>query len=232
MIFQNPQGGIDPRRSARQVIAEPLIAHSLVSRAELTGRVEELMQLVGFDPGLSDRRLHQLSAGQCQRLAIARCLGLGAELLICAEPTSALDVSVQAQIVNLLRNLQRLEGASYLLISARPCHGAPAGPPRRLPLSRPDRRVGAGRASLHRPVPSVHDGADALGPPPAAPAGPSGADRCLQGERLRLLRPAAPTPTSSAARVPRGFRRSARATSSSVITGTSSSARRASVPSD
>ena len=117
MIFQNPQGSLDPRQTARQVIQEPLAEHGLLPRAQIQARVEELMDQVGFNPALAERYAHQLSGGQCQRLAIARSLGLGAELLICDEPTSALDVSVQAQIINLLKDLQQSRRTSYLFIS-------------------------------------------------------------------------------------------------------------------
>jgi peptide/nickel transport system permease protein len=117
LIFQNPRGSIDPRQTARQVVREPIEAHGLLPRDKIEARVDELMHQVGFDSALSDRRPHQLSGGQCQRLAIARSLGLRAELLICDEPTSALDVSVQAQIINLLKDLQEAERTSYLFIS-------------------------------------------------------------------------------------------------------------------
>jgi oligopeptide/dipeptide ABC transporter ATP-binding protein len=117
MIFQNPQGSLDPRQTAREVIQEPLAEHRLVPRPQMKARVEELMDQVGFNPALAERYAHQLSGGQCQRLAIARSLGLGAELLICDEPTSALDVSVQAQIINLLKDLTESQRTSYLFIS-------------------------------------------------------------------------------------------------------------------
>jgi oligopeptide transport system ATP-binding protein len=117
MIFQNPQGSLDPRQTARQVIQEPLAEHGLLPRGQIEARVEELMDQVGFNPALAARYAHQLSGGQCQRLAIARSLGLGAELLICDEPTSALDVSVQAQIINLLKDLQQSRRTTYLFIS-------------------------------------------------------------------------------------------------------------------
>ena len=117
LIFQSPQGSIDPRQTAREVIAEPIEAHRLIEPALIAARVEQLMRLVGFDPALADRRARQLSGGQCQRLAIARCLAVGARLVICDEPTSALDVSVQAQIINLLKDLQEREGTSLLFIS-------------------------------------------------------------------------------------------------------------------
>ncbi len=117
LIFQNPRGSIDPRQTARQVVREPIDAHGLLPKDKIEARVDELMYQVGFDSALSDRRPHQLSGGQCQRLAIARSLALRAELLICDEPTSALDVSVQAQIINLLKDLQGVERTSYLFIS-------------------------------------------------------------------------------------------------------------------
>ncbi len=117
MIFQNPQGSLDPRQTAKQVVREPLVEHGLLAVGQVEARVEELMDQVGFNSALADRYAHQLSGGQCQRLAIARSLGLGAQLLICDEPTSALDVSVQAQIINLLKDLQQTKRTSYLFIS-------------------------------------------------------------------------------------------------------------------
>ena len=117
LIAQNPRGSIDPRQSAGEVVREPLEVHRLLPRREIGAQVDELMHQVGFDPALADRRPHQLSGGQCQRLAIARSLAVRAELLICDEPTSALDVSVQAQIINLLKDIQAVDQTSFLFIS-------------------------------------------------------------------------------------------------------------------
>jgi oligopeptide/dipeptide ABC transporter ATP-binding protein len=117
LIAQNPRGSIDPRQSAGEVVREPLEVHRLLPRREIGAQVDTLMHQVGFDPALADRRPHQLSGGQCQRLAIARSLAVRAELLICDEPTSALDVSVQAQIINLLKDIQAVDQTSLLFIS-------------------------------------------------------------------------------------------------------------------
>ena len=117
LIAQNPRGSIDPRQSAGEVVREPLEVHRLLPRREIGAQVDTLMHQVGFDPALADRRPHQLSGGQCQRLAIARSLAVRAELLICDEPTSALDVSVQAQIINLLKDIQAVDQTSFLFIS-------------------------------------------------------------------------------------------------------------------
>ncbi len=119
LIFQDPYSSLDPRQSAGSIVGEPLKIHQMViSKSEYTDRVEQLFRIVGLDPSMSDRYPHEFSGGQRQRIGVARALACEPPLIVCDEPISALDVSIQAQIINLLEELQ--EGAkelSYLFIA-------------------------------------------------------------------------------------------------------------------
>jgi peptide/nickel transport system ATP-binding protein len=118
MIFQDPYASLNPRWRVREIIAEPLREHGLVQdRDELASRVDELLRAVGLSPADAPRYPHQFSGGQRQRISIARALATRPAFLVCDEPTSALDVSVQAQVLNLMKDLQRERGLSYLFIS-------------------------------------------------------------------------------------------------------------------
>ena len=118
MIFQDPYASLDPRMSVGQIIMEPLTAHKIgANRRERQDIVRELMRQVGIRPEFYIRYPHQFSGGQRQRIGIARALALNPELIICDEPVSALDVSIQAQILNLLGDLQQQRGLTYLFIS-------------------------------------------------------------------------------------------------------------------
>ena len=117
MIFQDSLSSLNPRLSVGRSIAEPLLQHTLLKRAERGDRVAELMRIVGLDPGLAARMPHEFSGGQRQRIGIARALALTPDLIVCDEPISSLDISIQAQIVNLLADVQERFGLTYLFIS-------------------------------------------------------------------------------------------------------------------
>lgn len=117
IIFQDPYASLNPRLSIRSIVAEPLKIHKIGSKAEKNAKVEDLLAKVGLDPKYADRYPHEFSGGQRQRIGIARALALNPKLIICDEPVSALDVSVQAQVVNLLQDLQDEFGLTYLFIS-------------------------------------------------------------------------------------------------------------------
>ncbi|SOE51192.1 ABC transporter ATP-binding protein [Orrella dioscoreae] len=117
MIFQDPYASQNPRWRVERIIAEPLLTHTRMDAAQRRARVDELLRQVGLDPSDRSRYPHQFSGGQRQRISIARALAAHPELLVCDEPTSALDVSVQAQVLNLMKDLQRQLGLTYLFIS-------------------------------------------------------------------------------------------------------------------
>jgi oligopeptide transport system ATP-binding protein len=118
IVFQDPLASLNPRMTIGDIIAEPLITHEpRLGKAEVRVRVEDMLARTGLLPQMINRYPHEFSGGQCQRIGIARAMILGPKLIVCDEPVSALDVSIQAQIVNLLMRLQREFGLSLLFIS-------------------------------------------------------------------------------------------------------------------
>lgn len=117
MVFQDPQASLNPRMSLADIIAEPLVEHTTMTAAERLGRVYELMDAVGLNRRFANRYPHEFSGGQRQRIGIARALALNPKFIVCDEPIAALDVSIQAQVVNLLEDLQEKFGLTYLFIS-------------------------------------------------------------------------------------------------------------------
>ncbi len=117
VIFQDPQDSLNPRFTAADIVGEPLRIHGLAHGKEYNDRVAELLKIVGLAPYMAERYPHEFSGGQRQRLGVARALALQPRFIVCDEPLSALDVSIQAQIINLLDDLQEKFGVAYLFIS-------------------------------------------------------------------------------------------------------------------
>jgi oligopeptide/dipeptide ABC transporter ATP-binding protein len=116
-IFQDPYGSLNPRQTAGSIVSDPLIINHMMSNKGLDEQIAELLRLVGLDPSMADRVPHEFSGGQRQRLGVARALASRPSLIVCDEPISALDVSIQAQIINLLEELQEKLGLTYLFVA-------------------------------------------------------------------------------------------------------------------
>ena len=183
MVFQEPHASLNPRLTVAETLAEVLRVHRVCPRAAIEARVPELLEAVGLSADLGARRAAALSGGQCQRVAIARALAMGPELLISDESVSALDVSIQAQILNLFMRLKREMDLTMMFIShdlsvvRHVCH-------RVGDVSRPDRRARPDRADLPRPQAPLYSGF-AQGDPAHGP----GRRAASRGSRERAAEP-------------------------------------------
>ena len=152
VIFQDPYSSLNPRMTVGQIIAEPMHVHAILPKNETPARVTELLELVGLYPYMALRYPHELSGGQRQRVGIARALGVKPQLIVCDEAVSALDVSIQGQVINLLEDLQHKLGLTYLFIA----HDLEQGCGH---VSRPHRRVRRCRRAIRKPAPPLYPGA-------------------------------------------------------------------------
>ena len=148
MIFQDPYASLNPRKRVGQIIGDPLTIHGQGDREAIKAKVQELLELVGLNPEHYNRYPHEFSGGQRQRIGVARALALNPQLIVADEPVSALDVSIQAQVVNLLDDLQDELGLTYLFIAHDLVGGAARVRPHRRHVPRQDRRDLARRGAL------------------------------------------------------------------------------------
>ena len=159
IVFQDPYASLNPRMTVGDIVGEPLLVHKVGNRARRRKTVEELLEVVGFNPDFINRYPHEFSGGQRQRIGIARALALNPRLIVCDEPVSALDVSIQAQILNLLKDLQEEFGLTYLFVAHDLAVVRTMSDDIAVMNKGQDRRGGPRRARLHAAAGRVHEGA-------------------------------------------------------------------------
>ena len=228
IIFQDPYGSLDPRMTVGAIIAEPLETHNLAEGDAKAERIADLLRLVGLDPQYVRRYPHEFSGGQRQRIGVARALAVEPEFIVCDEPISALDVSIQAQVLNLLTDLQETARADLPVRRPRPVGGQAHQRSGRGDVPRQDRRDRAARRAVRGAWSPVHAGA-AVGRPGSrsgrraqAPPGDPQGRRAEPGQpaarlplphallALRATRPARGVPDDRSAARPGGGRRRSR----------------------
>ena len=195
MIFQDPYASLNPRMTVGEIIKEPMEIHGILNSAkEREERAAELLKTVGLKPDHIRRYPHEFSGGQRQRISIARTLALNPKFIICDEPISALDVSIQAQIINLLQEIQQEMGISYLFVAHDLSMVKLYFPPDRRHVPGTPGGSGRGRRALREPDPSLHEGAPFCHPDPGS--------RCGKGEIEDPLGGRASDAHQSAGRLP------------------------------